>query len=498
MGHWWIYIRVSTEDQAEHGVSLDAQLASCRAYAQARGWNVAGHEVDDISGGTMRRPGLQAILARVRDKSCAGVLIWKLDRLSRRLEDLLAIARTCEEAGASLACVTEPIDTTNPGGRLMFHLLGSFAQHERETISHRVSTAMKHAAEQGWWLGSRALPGLRVVPAGNRKKLERGDHADVVATCWARILAGDSLLTVAKAMRAAEVPCGSRRGWSSNNVRNLLLSPRAVPLLVDAGTQARVRVILAKRGAPGRPAGSGTQRHGTHAQRKTALAGLVRCPVCDCQMVQVSARGVGGVYHYLRCNARAVGACTQRDLSIAKLEPVIFQAIGQIIRRGEYRAAILADQEKAAERAQAARISRAKLLQEREQIDARLDELAFTGTPRDAGYLDLANRLAKRLLELDTAIAGHDGTIAAHSGREAASEWQISLIEGMAADRLEKAEVEDQAALLAAMVDRITPYPDRLVLDLFAINNEPPPIGGSSYTNPNMVLPTRFELVSPE
>ena len=75
---WAIYCRVSTTDQAEKGVSLDAQLASCRAYAVARGWAVGMEHSDDETGGHMRRQGAQATMAALRGGVVAGVIVWKL------------------------------------------------------------------------------------------------------------------------------------------------------------------------------------------------------------------------------------------------------------------------------------------------------------------------------------------------------------------------------------------------------------------------------------
>ena len=139
---WIIYTRVSTDEQAAGGISLDAQLASCRAYAIARGWTVGEEVVDGgFSAKDLRRPGAAKVLELYAQRKIAGVIVWRLDRLLRRVRDLVAILDAAGEHGG-LVSVTESLDTTTPMGRFVVHLLASIAQLERETVGQRVKMAM--------------------------------------------------------------------------------------------------------------------------------------------------------------------------------------------------------------------------------------------------------------------------------------------------------------------------------------------------------------------
>ena len=99
------------------------------------------------SGGRWDRPVLQAMLRQLRDGD--GVVVWKLDRLSRSLKDLLHIMERIEAAGAGFRSLTESIDTTTPAGRMMMPLVGRFAEFERAMIRERPSAGLAQARAEG-------------------------------------------------------------------------------------------------------------------------------------------------------------------------------------------------------------------------------------------------------------------------------------------------------------------------------------------------------------
>jgi len=99
------------------------------------------------SGGRWDRPVLKDMLRQLRDGD--GVVVWKLDRLSRSLKDLLPIMERIEAAGAGFRSLTESIDTTTPAGRMMMQMVGRFAAFERAMIRERTSAGLAQARAEG-------------------------------------------------------------------------------------------------------------------------------------------------------------------------------------------------------------------------------------------------------------------------------------------------------------------------------------------------------------
>ncbi len=139
------YIRVSTEEQATIGVSLDAQEARIAAYAIAMGFNVSDVVQDaGVSAKTLQRPGIGKILNDVRAGKIERVIILKLDRITRSTRDLAELLETFAKADAALVSVSESLDTKSAAGRLVVNMLGVVAQWEREAIGERTATALGH------------------------------------------------------------------------------------------------------------------------------------------------------------------------------------------------------------------------------------------------------------------------------------------------------------------------------------------------------------------
>lgn len=132
---------MSTDKQADHGVSLEAQRAKLAAYAALYDLELVEVIVDaGASAKTLERPGLQRALAMLRKGKAAALLVAKLDRLTRSVEDLGELIRIVFAPGkADLLSVGEQIDTRTAAGRLVLNVLGSVAQWERETIGERTS-----------------------------------------------------------------------------------------------------------------------------------------------------------------------------------------------------------------------------------------------------------------------------------------------------------------------------------------------------------------------
>ena len=154
-----IYIRVSTEDQAKEGYSLEVQREYLESFAHREGYDVFKVYCDDgISAYSTRRPALQRLLADAKAKRFELVLVHKIDRFSRNLKDLLMLVDELSSYGVDFKSATEPFDTTTSAGKLMFQQLGSFAEFERNRIAERVFPGMMKGVQLGNWQGARFAP----------------------------------------------------------------------------------------------------------------------------------------------------------------------------------------------------------------------------------------------------------------------------------------------------------------------------------------------------
>ena len=157
------YSRVSSEEQAQHGISIDAQRQILEGYAAMTSQTIRIYEDAGFSGKNTDRPALRQLLADCRAGSVSAVVVWKLDRLSRSLRDTLTIIEDIfQPRNITLVSVTESIDTSTPSGRMMLNLLASFAQLEREQDSDRVVMAHKHLARDCQYLGGHVPLGYRI------------------------------------------------------------------------------------------------------------------------------------------------------------------------------------------------------------------------------------------------------------------------------------------------------------------------------------------------
>ncbi|HZU50412.1 MAG TPA: recombinase family protein, partial [Sphingomicrobium sp.] len=167
--HCAIYTRKSSEQGLEQEFnSLDAQYEACKAYLASQrheGWTLARERYDDggISGGTMERAGLKALLADVAAGKVDVIVIYKIDRLTRSLADFARIVELLEKHGASFVSVTQSFNTKTSMGRLMLHVLLSFAQFEREVGAERVRDKIAASKAKGMWMGGTVPLGYDTV-----------------------------------------------------------------------------------------------------------------------------------------------------------------------------------------------------------------------------------------------------------------------------------------------------------------------------------------------
>lgn len=144
------YIRVSTEDQAKEGVSLDIQQAKIEDYASLKDMNLVEIVQDaGISAKNLKREGMQRILAMTKSKQIDAVVVLKLDRMFRSSIDALQTTKLFNKHGIAFHSIQETIDTASAMGRFFFTLLSGIAELERNTIGERTKLALAHKKANG-------------------------------------------------------------------------------------------------------------------------------------------------------------------------------------------------------------------------------------------------------------------------------------------------------------------------------------------------------------
>ena len=139
------YVRVSTEDQAKEGVSLDNQKSKIKAYCQLKDLELR-EVIEDagISAKNLRRPGVQKVLRLARRKEVDAIVVYKLDRIFRSTVDALETTKTFDKWGVSFHSIEETLDTRSAMGRFFFTLTAALAEMERRLIGERTKAALAH------------------------------------------------------------------------------------------------------------------------------------------------------------------------------------------------------------------------------------------------------------------------------------------------------------------------------------------------------------------
>ena len=195
-----IYTRKSTEHNLDLAfTSLDAQRAACEAYIKSQaseGWRLLPEPYDDggLSGASLERPALQALLAEVRARKIDIVLVYKVDRLTRSLPDFAKLIELFDAHAVSFVSVTQSFNTTSSMGRLTLNILLSFAQFEREVIGERVRDKIAASKRKGIWVGGPVPLGYAAV---DKKVVVVPAEAEAVRTIFARYLEAGSVRALA-------------------------------------------------------------------------------------------------------------------------------------------------------------------------------------------------------------------------------------------------------------------------------------------------------------
>lgn len=163
------YTRVSTADQGENGGGLDAQRTAIEAECSRRGWVLDRIEADTLSGKTARRPGLQRALAACRKGEVSGVVVAKLDRLSRSMIDFAGLLEDARKRGYNVVALDLGVDLSTSSGKLVANVMASVAEWEREVIGERTKDGIAAKRAAGTLKGPIGRP--RSMPGKTRRRI---------------------------------------------------------------------------------------------------------------------------------------------------------------------------------------------------------------------------------------------------------------------------------------------------------------------------------------
>ena len=146
-----IYVRVSTEEQAREGFSLAAQEDALKNYASALGYDILKIYKDEGKSAKemKKRPAMQEMLQDAENKKFSAIFIYKLDRFSRSLKDLILTIEKIKEWGIDFVSLQDKIETASASGKLMFHIISAFAEFERNIIGERTTFGMERKFREG-------------------------------------------------------------------------------------------------------------------------------------------------------------------------------------------------------------------------------------------------------------------------------------------------------------------------------------------------------------
>lgn len=226
------YSRVSTEEQAELGFSIEAQLEEIRNRCKVEHKVVFKEYVDaGISGKSIeKRPALLQLLQDIESGKVSELWLWKTDRLSRKLSDLLLIMELLKRNNVTLRCVGDAeFDQTTSSGKAMMQMMGVMAEYQRNIIVENVKMGMKQRARNGKWNGGQVL-GYDVVevPAGSSKEsLLRINpiEAELVRKIFRMYASGKGLRSIANTLNKEGHKTKPGNAFSSVAVKTIINNP---------------------------------------------------------------------------------------------------------------------------------------------------------------------------------------------------------------------------------------------------------------------------------
>ncbi len=212
------YVRVSTDEQAKSGLGLEAQITKIKAYAELFDIELTEIIADEgLSGKTLEREGLQRAIKMLKEKKAEGMVIAKLDRLTRNVADLGTLVTNVFDK-AELYSVSEQINTKNAAGRLVLNVLVSVAQWERETICERTIDALQAKKARGEKTGGNIPFGFDEV---NGKLVKNAEEQAITEEIKNLRSKGFSLRKIAEALNQRGIATKNGKTWTATQIQRI-------------------------------------------------------------------------------------------------------------------------------------------------------------------------------------------------------------------------------------------------------------------------------------
>jgi DNA invertase Pin-like site-specific DNA recombinase len=218
------YVRVSTDRQANEGVSLDAQREQIRSRCAYNGYDLSDLFVDaGVSGKRSgNRPGLQKAIAAACDVGGA-LIVFSLSRLARSTIDAITISRKLEKAHATLVSLKEDFDTSTGAGKLFFTIMAALAEFESDAISERTRMALDHLRHQGMRLGGSIPFGFDLGSDGKslvKNPIEWAARERILKLRKEKV----SLRAIAEQLNADKIRSKGGKPWGASSIQSILAS----------------------------------------------------------------------------------------------------------------------------------------------------------------------------------------------------------------------------------------------------------------------------------
>lgn len=217
-----IYTRVSTEDQAKEGFSLDAQLDKLKSYCKARDWEISKEYVDDgYSGRNVKRPAYYNMMQEV--DSWDILLVIKMDRIHRNSKNFMLMMEDLKKHGKEFVSMTESLDTSTAMGRFVMDIIQRIAQLESEQIGERVYIGMEQKAKtNGGILGFNIPYGYNYLDG---KLIINKDESLNVKNIFDLYLNGNSMKKISEYLNENNIPTKKNKKWGSQTISTILKNP---------------------------------------------------------------------------------------------------------------------------------------------------------------------------------------------------------------------------------------------------------------------------------
>lgn len=364
-----LYTRVSTVEQAEEGYSIDEQERLLREFCGKEDYEVYKCYSDrGISGKNITaRPSLQEMLRDAQEKKFQLVLVWKINRLSRNLLDLLKMVDLLDKVGIAFRSLSEHFETETTTGKLSLHMMAAVGEFERGTIAQNVKMGMLARAREGKWNGNKVL-GYDLVKltgeSGNKKKSEsilqvNKNEAEIVRAIFDMYSNGSgykaitnhinkvgfrtkrgnyfSVSTLKEILRnpvyIGKIRYNVRQNWSEKRRRDINPNPILVDgthePIIDIETWNKVQNLLeASKGKPARI-----------YDGEFPLTGILKCPVCGAGMVisrttNTLKDGTKRRLSYYACGNwknKGTAACHSNSIRADKANEYVFAKLSELL-----------------------------------------------------------------------------------------------------------------------------------------------------------------------